>query len=108
MTKKDFVVRLKGECELSLVLEMKGFDPLEEVKAQAARRWTQAINADGQFGRWVGPVSTASRNPLRTVPSGLVRLLARVREGVSRFRGREAPLVVPASTSARTPARAGS
>jgi hypothetical protein len=23
-----------------------------EVKAQAARRWTEAINADGQFGRW--------------------------------------------------------
>jgi type III restriction enzyme len=48
----DFVVRLKGESELSLVLETKGFDPLEEVKAQAARRWTDAINADGQFGRW--------------------------------------------------------
>jgi len=46
------VVRLKGESELSLVLETKGFDPLEEVKAQAARRWTDAINADGPFGRW--------------------------------------------------------
>jgi type III restriction enzyme len=48
----DFVVRLKGESDISLVLETKGFDPLEEVKAQAARRWTDAIHADGQVGRW--------------------------------------------------------
>ena len=48
----DFVVRLEGESDLSLVLETKGYDPLEEVKAQAARRWAEAINADGQFGRW--------------------------------------------------------
>jgi nucleotidyltransferase-like protein len=48
----DFVLRLKGESELNLVLETKGFDPLEEVNAQAARRWTDAVNADGQFGRW--------------------------------------------------------
>jgi type III restriction enzyme len=48
----DFLVRLKGESPLNLVLETKGFDPLQEVKAQAARRWTEAVNADGQFGRW--------------------------------------------------------
>jgi type III restriction enzyme len=48
----DFVLRLKGESELNLVLETKGFDPLEGVKAQAARRWTDALNADGRFGRW--------------------------------------------------------
>jgi type III restriction enzyme len=34
------------------VLETKGFDPLEGVKAQAARRWTDALDADGRFGRW--------------------------------------------------------
>jgi type III restriction enzyme len=48
----DFVVRLKGEAEESLILETKGFDPLEEVKAQAAKRWVEAVNADGRFGRW--------------------------------------------------------
>jgi type III restriction enzyme len=48
----DFVLRLSGESGLNLVVETKGFDPLEEVKAQAARRWTDAVNADGRFGRW--------------------------------------------------------
>jgi type III restriction enzyme len=48
----DFVVRLKAESEVNLVLETKGFDPLEQVKAQAARRWTEAVNGDGRFGRW--------------------------------------------------------
>jgi type III restriction enzyme len=48
----DFLVRLEGEPGLNLVLETKGFDPLEEIKVQAARRWVDAVNADGQFGRW--------------------------------------------------------
>jgi hypothetical protein len=34
----DFVVRLKGEPEVSLVLETKGFDPREEIKAQYEKR----------------------------------------------------------------------
>ncbi len=48
----DFLVRLKGETELNLILETKDFDPLEEIKVQAARRWVDAVNADGRFGRW--------------------------------------------------------
>ena len=48
----DFVLRLKADPELNLVLETKGYDPLEEIKAQAARRWTEAVNAGGRFGRW--------------------------------------------------------
>jgi type III restriction enzyme len=48
----DFVVRLKGEPELHLILETKGYDPLADVKIQAAQRWTEAVNADGRFGRW--------------------------------------------------------
>jgi type III restriction enzyme len=35
-----------------LILETKGFDPLLEVKQQAARRWVKAVNADGSYGRW--------------------------------------------------------
>ena len=46
----DFVVRLTNGVHL--ILETKGHDPLEEVKVQAAQRWVDAVNADGQFGEW--------------------------------------------------------
>ena len=36
----------------NLIMETKGYDPLEEVKVAAARRWVAAVNADGQYGRW--------------------------------------------------------
>lgn len=48
----DFLVRVRAEPALHLVLETKGFDPLEEVKTAAARRWVAAVNADGTHGRW--------------------------------------------------------
>jgi type III restriction enzyme len=48
----DFIVRLAGPKPLNLVLEVKGFDPLEEVKAEAAQRWVSAVNYDGRDGRW--------------------------------------------------------
>ncbi len=48
----DFIVRLKGDPPIHLVLETKGFDPLEEVKRAAAVRWVAAVNADGTYGRW--------------------------------------------------------
>jgi type III restriction enzyme len=48
----DFIVRLKGEPAVHLILETKGFDPLAEVKVQAAERWVAAVNADGQYGVW--------------------------------------------------------
>lgn len=48
----DFVVRFRGEDALHLLLEVKGFDPLKEVKASAARRWCAAVNALGGFGTW--------------------------------------------------------
>jgi len=35
-----------------LIIETKGFDPLESVKAQAAMRWVNAVNAEGSFGKW--------------------------------------------------------
>ncbi|HEV2856596.1 MAG TPA: DEAD/DEAH box helicase family protein [Thermoanaerobaculia bacterium] len=46
----DFLVRLAPGHHL--ILEVKGFDPLEEVKIQAAHRWVSAVNADGTWGRW--------------------------------------------------------
>jgi type III restriction enzyme len=48
----DFLIRLKVEPVCHLVLETKGYDPLEEVKRAAAERWVAAVNADGTFGRW--------------------------------------------------------
>jgi type III restriction enzyme len=48
----DFIVRLNGDAERYLILETKGYDPLEQVKADAARRWVNAVNASGQFGCW--------------------------------------------------------
>jgi type III restriction enzyme len=51
----DFIIRLKangGETHHYLILETKGFDPLEEVKGEAAVRWVHAVNADGMYGHW--------------------------------------------------------
>jgi type III restriction enzyme len=50
----DFIIRLKVDTSnfYNLILETKGFDPLEEVKRAAAERWVKAVNADGQFGHW--------------------------------------------------------
>jgi type III restriction enzyme len=48
----DFIVRLKGDAEKFLILETKGYDPLESVKRAAAERWSAAVNADGSYGHW--------------------------------------------------------
>jgi type III restriction enzyme len=48
----DFIIRLKGESPRHLILETKGFDPLMEVKTQAAIRWVNAVNADNSYGQW--------------------------------------------------------
>lgn len=48
----DFIIRLKGEPPINVILETKGFDKTEEVKRQAAARWVAAVNADGRFGAW--------------------------------------------------------
>jgi type III restriction enzyme len=49
----DFLVRLRDRQQTMLILETKGYDPLAEVKKQAAERWVAAVNADGTYGRWV-------------------------------------------------------
>jgi type III restriction enzyme len=48
----DFLVRLKTDPPSHLILEIKGYDPLDEVKCAAAERWIAAVNADGTYGRW--------------------------------------------------------
>jgi type III restriction enzyme len=49
----DFLIRLKSDgTPRHLILETKGYDPLDEVKEAAARRWCAAVNADGRYGTW--------------------------------------------------------
>src|SRR5258708_35309100 len=50
----DFIVRLRTtpNRRVGLILETKGYDPLDEVKEAAAQRWCAAVNADSRFGEW--------------------------------------------------------
>jgi type III restriction enzyme len=48
----DFIVRLKGEPRVHLILETKGYDPRKQDKKAAAERWVRAVNADGSHGEW--------------------------------------------------------
>lgn len=48
----DFIIRLKTDSPLHMILETKGYDELKEVKKQAADRWVSAVNADGHHGQW--------------------------------------------------------
>ena len=48
----DFIVRLDGHAPVHLILEVKGYDPLTEVKRAAAERWVAAVNAEGSHGQW--------------------------------------------------------
>ena len=48
----DFIIRLKTTPPVHLILETKGFDPLEEVKRDAAQRWVAAVTEDGTYGEW--------------------------------------------------------
>ena len=48
----DFIIRLKADPTAHLILETKGYDPLEDVKRAAAERWVAAVNADGTYGQW--------------------------------------------------------
>lgn len=48
----DFIIRLRGDSSAHMILETKGYDPLEEVKRDAANRWVSAVNAEGSYGNW--------------------------------------------------------
>ncbi len=54
----DFLVRFKDRPDFTLILETKGYDPLKEIKRQAAERWVGSVNADvveekgARFGTW--------------------------------------------------------
>ncbi|NPV71170.1 MAG: DEAD/DEAH box helicase family protein [Firmicutes bacterium] len=63
----DFIIRLKGEPLRHLILETKGYDELKEVKAQAALRWVNAVNAEGIYGRWLYAVASGPGEVARTI-----------------------------------------
>jgi type III restriction enzyme len=46
----DFLVRLANG--VTLILETKGHDDLEQIKEQASQRWVAAVNAEGSHGEW--------------------------------------------------------
>jgi type III restriction enzyme len=48
----DFIIRLKTDPPVHLILETKGYDPREEVKRAAAERWVDAVSAEGSYGQW--------------------------------------------------------
>src|SRR5437667_11757908 len=48
----DFIVRLKTQPPMHVIVETKGYDPLAEVKGAAADRWVKAVNAEGSHGQW--------------------------------------------------------
>ena len=51
----DYLIRLRGPNgeELRIILEIKGFETEQDrQKEAAARRWVQAVNHHGEFGRW--------------------------------------------------------
>jgi type III restriction enzyme len=48
----DFIIRFRRQSRRHLILETKGHDDLAEVKTQAAKRWVDAVNADGRYGSW--------------------------------------------------------
>jgi type III restriction enzyme len=48
-----FIIRLKTDPTVHLILETKGgYNSLEEVKRAPAKRWVDAVNADGSHGQW--------------------------------------------------------
>jgi type III restriction enzyme len=69
----DFIVRLKTDPPIHLVLETKGFDPLEEVKRAAAERWVNAVNADGTYGTW--------KYALAHKPSEVIQIISEAARG---------------------------
>jgi type III restriction enzyme len=48
----DFIIRVKTNPPVHLILETKGYDPKAEIKQAAAQRWVAAVNAEGSYGRW--------------------------------------------------------
>ena len=69
----DFIIRLKTESDTIeyLILETKGFDPLEGIKKAAAERWINAVNVDGKYGRWQYAISRKPETVIEEINKAL-------------------------------------
>jgi type III restriction enzyme len=68
----DFIVLLDNG--IHVILEVKGFDPLQYVKAQAAKRWADAVTTEGSFGSWHYVITRS--------PSDIPTMLSRLSVGI--------------------------
>src|SRR5260370_12683526 len=68
----DFIVRLKGDPAMHLIVETKGYDPVADVKKAAAERWVAVVNAEGSYGRW----SYELTNKTSEIPALITRAAA--------------------------------
>jgi type III restriction enzyme len=68
----DFLVRLQtAEGELTVILEMKGFESEKDrQKIGAAEKWVRAVNHHGGFGRWAY-LMCKDRNQVGAMLAGL-------------------------------------
>lgn len=73
----DFLVRLACDTPAHLILEVKGYDTLEDIKRAAAERWVAAVNAEGSCGRW----RYAMAKQVSDIAGVLVASLADARKG---------------------------
>jgi type III restriction enzyme len=69
----DFIIRLKADSSTHVILETKGYDPLEDVKRAAAERWVAAVNAEGSYGEWAYRIAkkTTEVSGIITAASGV-------------------------------------
>lgn len=67
----DFLLRLAGPKKSHLILEVKGWDPLEQVKREAAERWVKAVNADAKHGSWTYGIAHKPEEVINIIGSAM-------------------------------------
>jgi type III restriction enzyme len=70
----DFLIRLKTDSLCHLILETKGYDPLEEVKRAVAERWVAAVNAGGSYGHWQFAMAKKVADVAKSIAAASARL----------------------------------
>ena len=78
----DFIIRLKSKQPHYFILEIKGYDPTEEVKRAAAERWVAAVNADGAYGRWQYGVAKKATDVSEILNRAVLESASAVREQI--------------------------
>jgi len=65
--------QVHASVDYHLILETKGFDPLEEIKKAAAERWIKTVNADGQYGHWQYAIARKPEEVIENLNAALKR-----------------------------------